>query len=188
VDRLENAAGRRQTLTPNRHVIRNPKIMKNILSVSALLLAGAGLLLVTPSAGARDFGVSSHSAGRGTVYNTSRGGSAYVGPRGAAAEGANGRAGFSGRYASGYSGPNATAVSGRYGTAYDGRYSSGYVAHSSTTVAHTSTTTVAAGGYIRTVPVGARPVVYGGFNCYYVGGIYYRPVIYGGTTVYVVVN
>jgi hypothetical protein len=154
--------------------------MKNILSVSCVLLAGAALLLTASSAGARDFGVSSHSAGRGTVYNTSRGGTAYVGPRGAAAQGANGRTAAAGRYGAAYSGPNATAVSGRYGTAYSGPNSSGYVSHYGATTA--------SAGYIRTVPAGARPVVYGGYNCYYTGGVYYRPVFYGGTTVYVVVK
>jgi hypothetical protein len=29
---------------------------------------------------------------------------------------------------------------------------------------------------------------YGGYNCFFVGGIYYRPVIYEGATVYVVVD
>ena len=45
-----------------------------------------------------------------------------------------------------------------------------------------------AGTYIRTIPVGYRTVVYGGYSCYYVGGIYYRPEFYEGTTVYVVVD
>ena len=43
-------------------------------------------------------------------------------------------------------------------------------------------------GYIRTVPVGYSTVVYGGYTCSYVGGVYYRPVFYGGETVYVVVR
>jgi hypothetical protein len=43
-------------------------------------------------------------------------------------------------------------------------------------------------GYIHTVPTGYRRVAYGGYNCYFVGGIYYRPVIYQGSTVYVVVK
>lgn len=142
------------------------------------ILSGAAALFFSPVAEARDFGVSSHSAGRGTVYNTSRGGSAYVGPRGVAAQGADGRSAAAGRYGAAYSGPDATAVSGRRGVAYSGPNSSGYVAR----------TTSVSGGYIRTVPAGARPVVYGGYNCYYVGGIYYRPVVYSGSTVYVVVN
>ena len=43
-------------------------------------------------------------------------------------------------------------------------------------------------GYIRTVPVGYRLVAYRGYNCYFVGGIYYRAVFYEGATVYVIVN
>jgi len=30
-------------------------------------------------------------------------------------------------------------------------------------------------GYVRTIPGAYRPVVYGGYNCYYAAGIYYRP-------------
>jgi hypothetical protein len=41
--------------------------------------------------------------------------------------------------------------------------------------------------YIATLPVGYRPIVYGGYNCFVVGGIYYRPIIYSGKTVYVIV-
>ncbi|HVE16411.1 MAG TPA: hypothetical protein VNB29_06725 [Chthoniobacterales bacterium] len=157
--------------------------MKNLFSASRVLLAGTAILLTTSIASARTYGVSSHSAGRGTVYNTSRGGSAYVGPRGAAAQGANGRAAATGRYGSVYSGPNATAVSGHH--YYGSTTSVGH--YSSTSVTHYGSTTVS-GGYLRTVPVGARPVVYGGYHCYVAGGVYYRPVFYGGTTVYVVVN
>ena len=42
--------------------------------------------------------------------------------------------------------------------------------------------------YIRTIPVGYSRMYYGGYNCFFVGGIYYRPVIYAGATVYVVVD
>lgn len=154
------------------------------------LLTGAALLLTAALASARDFGVSSRSAGRGTVYNTSRGGEAYVGPRGFAAQGANGREAASGRYGSAYSGPNVTAASGRYGAAYSGPNSSGYVARGGTAVAtggYVRTGGVAAGGYVRTIPAGAQTVVYHGASCYYVGGVYYQPVVYGGEVVYVVV-
>ena len=41
--------------------------------------------------------------------------------------------------------------------------------------------------YIATLPVGYRPIVYGGYHCFVVGGIYYRPIIYSGQTVYVIV-
>lgn len=43
-------------------------------------------------------------------------------------------------------------------------------------------------GYIRTVPVGYRRVAYRGYNCYFVGGVYYRTVFYEGETVYVIVE
>lgn len=43
-------------------------------------------------------------------------------------------------------------------------------------------------GYLRTVPAGYSTVVYGGYSCYFVGGVYYRAVMYQGATVYVVVN
>jgi hypothetical protein len=41
--------------------------------------------------------------------------------------------------------------------------------------------------YIATLPAGYRPMAYRGYNCFFVGGIYYRPIIYGGQTVYVIV-
>jgi len=43
--------------------------------------------------------------------------------------------------------------------------------------------------YIRlcACPLVFAVVLYGGYNCYYVDGVYYRPVFYGGQTVYVVV-
>jgi len=47
---------------------------------------------------------------------------------------------------------------------------------------------MAAGAYYHALPLGYRAAFYGGYNCYYAGGIYYRPVIYGGQTVYVVVQ
>lgn len=43
-------------------------------------------------------------------------------------------------------------------------------------------------GYIRVVPTGYRTVVYRGYPCRYVGGVYYRPVMYQGTTVYVTID
>ena len=42
-------------------------------------------------------------------------------------------------------------------------------------------------GYVATIPVGYRVVTYGGYDCYYVGGVYYRPEFYQGDTVYVIV-
>ena len=41
--------------------------------------------------------------------------------------------------------------------------------------------------YIATLPVGYRPIVYGGYHCFVVAGVYYRPIIYSGQTVYVIV-
>jgi len=43
------------------------------------------------------------------------------------------------------------------------------------------------GGYIRAIPPGYRMSYYGGYNCYFVGGVYYRATFYQGSTVYVVV-
>ena len=40
-------------------------------------------------------------------------------------------------------------------------------------------------GYVRVVPAGYRTVAYRGYNCRYVGGVYYRPVMYQGSAVYV---
>jgi hypothetical protein len=31
-------------------------------------------------------------------------------------------------------------------------------------------------------------VYYGGYHCYYAGGVYYRPIFYQGNTVYIVVR
>ena len=45
-----------------------------------------------------------------------------------------------------------------------------------------------ASAYYHSLPAGYRAVAYGGYNCYYAGGVYYRPIIYGGDTVYVVVQ
>lgn len=43
-------------------------------------------------------------------------------------------------------------------------------------------------GYYGAIPGAYRPVFYGGYNCYYAGGVYYRPVFYQGNTVYIVVR
>jgi hypothetical protein len=43
-------------------------------------------------------------------------------------------------------------------------------------------------GYYRTVPVGYTTVVYGGYTCRYVAGVYYRAATYQGQTVWVVVQ
>ena len=105
--------------------------MKNTLNYSLTLLTGATLLFTASIADARSYGVSSSSAGRGTTYTSSRGGSAYVGPHGAAAQGANGRTAGATKNGAAYSGPNGAAAAGKnggYGT-YNkdtGATSSGY--------------------------------------------------------------
>ena len=43
-------------------------------------------------------------------------------------------------------------------------------------------------GYVHVVPAGFRPMMYRGYNCRFVGGVYYRPVMYQGTSVWVVVH
>jgi hypothetical protein len=91
--------------------------MKIKLQHSSALLAGATLLLSASIADARSYGVSSSSAGRGTKYTSSRGGSAYVGPHGAAAQGANGRTAAATKNGAAYAGPHGAAVGGRYGSA-----------------------------------------------------------------------
>ena len=149
--------------------------MKITLNFSGILLAGFALLISASYAQARAYGVSSSSAGRGTVYHTNRGGAAYVGPNGAAARGANGRAGVVTNNGAAYVGPNGAAVSVRYCASAVGVNGSVVVNRPPV-------------NYIRTVPYGYRSVYYGGYNCYYYGGIYYRPVMYQGTTVYIVVN
>ena len=43
-------------------------------------------------------------------------------------------------------------------------------------------------GYYGAMRGAYRPVFYGGYNCYYAGGVYYRPAFYQGSTVYIVVR
>lgn len=80
--------------------------------------------------------------------------------------------------------PRGAAVSGDNGTAVATRRGVAVSGDNGTAVARRPLPH----GYIHTVPVGYRRVVYGGYNCYFVGGIYYRAVIYEGATVYVIVN
>ena len=96
----------------------------------------------------------------------------------------------------GVSGPNGAAVRGTRGAVAVGDDRAAVATRRGVAVSGPNGTAVARrpvarplpGGYIRTVPVGYRRVVYGGYNCYFVGGVYYRTVIYGGETVYVIVN
>jgi hypothetical protein len=163
-----------------------------------------GLLIVLACAtlflGAREsyagrgfYGVSSSSVGRGTEYNTSRGGSAYVGPNGAAARGAYGNSAAVTK-----NGTIATGQKNAYGgtTYHTSNGGSAYVGANGA-VARGSNGTVVAGrlyapcypyGYITAIPMGYSVAYYEGYNCYLVDGVYYRPEFYNGVTVYVVVN
>lgn len=132
-------------------------------------------------ADARDFGVSTSSYGRGTKIETNRGGTAYVGPRGVAGETAGGN-----QYAAGRRGAAVSTDSGAYAAR---RYPVAPVAPAVRPVVPVAPVVAPLpAGYIRTIPVGGTTVVYGGYNCVFVGGVYYRPVIYGGSTVYVIVR
>ena len=156
--------------------------MITTMKISSLLVAAATILAAS-SVDARDYGVSSRSAGRGTVYTDNRGGSAYVGPRGVAAQGANGRTAVATDRGAAVAGPNGAAVSGRYGTAAVGQNGAVYAGG-----AVVATGVPLPRGYITAVPVGAPTFVVYGYNCYFINGVYYRPVFYGGTTVYVPVT
>ena len=101
-----------------------------------------------------------------------------------------------GRCVYGVRGDRGAAVAGPRGVAWSGPNSSGAVTRRGAVVSSDNGVAVAGRaiapvlprGYIAAVPVGARPIVYGGFNCYSAGGMYYRPVFYQGATVYVVVD
>lgn len=85
-------------------------------------------------------------------------------------------------------GPRGVAVAGPNGSAVAGRRSVAVAGPNGATVARRPVAAPLPAGYIRTVPVGYRTVYYGGYNCYFVGGVYYRAVMYQGDTIYVVVN
>lgn len=161
--------------------------MKTPLRYSFSLILGCTILLGASSLHARSFGVSSASYGRGTMYTTSRGGQAYVGPRGVAAETANDRYGAATDRGAVVGGPNGAAAAGRYGAAAVTQNGAAVsTRYGAAAVARPGYGPLPA-GYIRTVPTGYTIVTYGGYSCLFAGGIYYRPVIYGGETVYVVV-
>jgi len=153
---------------------------------ASILLSALALLALTTLGTARDFGVSTSSKGRGTKVETERGGTAYVGPRGAAVETSRGTKAASGARGAAYSGENVTAAAGRRGAAYSGPNSSGVSGRRVTAVEGPNNSAVA----VRPAPLpsGYRTVAYKGYNCLFVGGVYYRPVIYGGETVYVIVK
>ena len=156
--------------------------MKTMLIPSRALLACAALILTVPHADARVYGVSASSAGRGTVYHGSGGGSAYVGPRGAVAQGPNGNVAAANRYGGAVAaGPNGAVARGA--TAGLPRWRR--MAAWSRRAPWPPRCLPATSGRF---PPATAPVYYGGYNCMFVGGVYYRPVMYQGATVYVVVR
>ena len=128
-------------------------------------------------------------------YSNNRGGSAYVGANGFAAKGTNGNSyahnNNTGKSVTGtknsngsttYNGSNGgTAYKGQNGYAYHGangnygagNYHGSYVSGNSY--------------YHSSIPSGYVNVYHGGYQCHYVGGIYYRPTYYNGALVYIVV-
>jgi len=134
-------------------------------------------------------------------YTSSRGGTAYVGANGVAAKGANGNSyahnNNTGNSATGtqnangsttYHGSNGgTAYKGQNGYAYNGangNYGAGNYHGSSVS----GNSYYGNSYYHSTIPSGYVNVYHGGYQCHYVGGVYYRPVFYNGTRVYVVVQ
>jgi hypothetical protein len=140
--------------------------MKQITFLPPAVVAVALLLLASPAAEAR------------STYGV-------AGPRGAAVVG-NDRAVAVTRRGVAVAGPNGVAVA-RRGVAVAPR---AVVVTPGPIVVAPRPIVVAPlpVGYIRVVPAGYRTVVYRGYTCQYVGGVYYRPVMYQGTTVYVTID
>jgi hypothetical protein len=140
--------------------------MKQITFLPPAVVAVALLLLANPAAEAR------------STYGV-------AGPRGAAVVG-NDRAVAVTRRGVAVAGPNGVAVA-RRGVAVAPR---AVVVTPGPIVVAPRPIVVAPlpVGYIRVVPAGYRTVVYRGYTCQYVGGVYYRPVMYQGTTVYVTID
>ncbi len=159
------------------------------------LLVGSALLVTWLSGGVQ-----------AREYSNNRGGTAYVGPNGSAAKGANGNSYAhnrnTGNSATGtknangsttYNGSNGgTAYKGQNGYAYhgaNGNYGAGNYHGSSVS----GNSYYRGGGYYgnsyyrSTIPSGYVNVYHGGYQCHYVGGVYYRPVYYNGVRIYVVV-
>jgi hypothetical protein len=94
------------------------------------------------------------------------------------------------------SGPHRTVVSGPRGVAVAGPNGAGAVRRRPVVVAPRPVVVAPRPvvvaplprGYVRVVPTGYRTVFYRGYNCRFVGGVYYRPVLYGGSTVYVTLD
>jgi len=136
------------------------------------------------------------SQAHGTEYTNNRGGSAYVGANGVAAKGANGNTYAhnrnTGASATGTKNANGStsyhtsnggnAYVGQNGAAYHG--ANGYYG---ATNYHGSS--VSGNSYYHSsIPSGYVNVYHGGYQCHYVGGVYYRPLYYNGALVYVVVQ
>jgi hypothetical protein len=183
---------------------------------SLVLLSSAAFLLGTSDAqGRRAYGVSS---GRGSAVATPRGvawsgenssgavtrrggavatdnGVAAANRRGVAVAGEDGAA-VASRRGVAVAGENGAAVARRRGVAVAGDNGAAVAGARGVAVAGNNGVAVAGGvyprplptGYVRFVPNGSRAVVYGGYSCFFVGGVYYRPVFYGGETVYVIVK
>jgi hypothetical protein len=147
--------------------------MKQITFLPPALIAVALLLLASPAAEAR------------STYGV-------AGPRGAAVVG-NDRAVAVTRRGVAVAGPNGVAVA-RRGVAVAPRavvVTPGPIVVAPRPIVVAPRPIVVAPlpvGYIRVVPAGYRTVVYRGYTCQYVGGVYYRPVMYQGTTVYVTID
>ena len=93
----------------------------------------------------------------------------------------------------GYGGRGFVAAGGGYrgGVAYRGGYRGGVAyrgyGYGGVHVGAVGVRPVLPGGFIHAIPPGYRMAYYGGYNCYLVGGVYYRATFYQGSTVYVVV-
>jgi hypothetical protein len=159
--------------------------VKTSVQFPSLLLFAVAIMLVgaKDAHGRRAYGVSGN---RGTAVATPRGvawsgenSSGAVTRRGGAVTTDNGAA-VAGQRGVAVAGENGSVVAGRRGVAVAG--------NSGAAVAGAVYPRPLPAGYVRYVPNGSRAVVYGGYSCFFVGGVYYRPVFYGGETVYVVVK
>jgi hypothetical protein len=169
--------------------------MKTNLPIHFLLLIPAVVLLFGTST-AHSRGAYGVSGNRGTAVATPRGvawsgenSSGAVGRRGGAVATDNGVA-ARGRYGAVAAGDNGVAVASRQSVAVAGDNG---VAVATRPIAPVAVTGAVyprplPAGYVRYVPNGSRIVVYRGYSCYFVGGVYYRAVMYEGTTVYIVVS
>ncbi len=134
-----------------------------ILTIAALMLGGSA-----------SYGRGFYGGGYRGGYYGGGGRVAVAGPRGVAV-----------------AGPNGVAAVGRYGGVAAAGYRPVYRAPGYGAAMAAGGFLYAPGfpnGYVNFLPPSYSNVYYGGYNCYYSGGVYYRPVFYGGSTVYVVVQ